>query len=287
MADEDRELFEAAMSDAPAQEPEPQAPQGEEAAAPEPKADATGRLHGEQGKFVPKTPKAEQQPVQAAPVVEAQQQQPEHRVPLSEHLSEREKRQAAERRAEEFERQLAFMRQQQQKPPEPPKPAPDIFEDPQGFVGNLRSEFQQAQRHQEINFSLRLAHKEYKGDFETAYQSALSARQQGDPAVDAILASSDPGEALMRWHRSRTLLDKTGGDLDGFLQKHTDGLLSDEAFLARAAEAIRARSNGGQPNGQRSVVQLPPSLNRVPAAGSAFDDKPDMSDAALFRDSMR
>lgn len=304
MADEDRELFEAAMSnEPPAADPAPvEAPQPEGAApeapvTPEPRVDATGRHHGEGGKFVPKAPKAEppQEPAQAAPP-EAQQQrspEPEHRVPLAEHLSEREKRQAAERRAEEFERQLLAMRQQMERPPEPPK-TPDIFEDPQGYTQSIEQRFDQRVKQLEANFSFRLAHRHYGQDFDTAYQSLIQEGQKGNrQAVQNVMASADPGEALMRWHRQTTLFEKTGGDLDGFLTKHTDGLLQDEQFLARAAEAIRARANGGngQPNGQQrpsTVVQLPPSLNRVAAAAPALENgNDDMSDAGLFRQALR
>lgn len=286
MADEDievttdKELFDAAIA-----EPEPQEAQPEpEAVAPEPKVDQTGRLHGDGGKFVPKTPKAE---VKAEP--QAAPEHIDHRVPLTELLNEREKRQRfeqeiaeAKREREALARQLADLRQQQQPAPKDP----DIFEDPQGFVSSLRNEFQQSLRQQEANFSFRLAHRQHGQDFETAYQSLIREGEMGNrQTVQSVMNSADPGEALMRWHRQSTLYEKTGGDLDKFLQTHTEKLLEDEAFLAKAIEKVRAR--GAQPNGQRpaSVVQLPPSLNKVAAAAPALDggDDEDMTDEGLLK----
>lgn len=294
MADEDRELFQHAIGNDPPQEPEPQAPQTEEAATPGPKEDATGRLHGEGGKFVAKTKDqpVEQQaePAPAAPQADGktQAEPKEGSIPpwrLSEVTQER----------NQLRDQLATMRaqmdqlQRQQKPPDPPK-TPDIFEDPQGYTASIEQRFDQRVRQLEQNFSFRLAHGKHGQDFETAYQALVREGEIGNrQTVQAILASPDPGEAMMRWHRQSSLYEKTGGDLDKFLQSHTDKLLQDEAFLTKAAEAIRARANGSQPNGQRpaSIVQLPPSLNKVPAAASAVDGDNDMSDGGLFRHAMR
>lgn len=295
---EDRELFESALSnEPPAAEPATpaEAPQSEAApAAPEPRADATGRLHGDKGRFAPKSPSdaapaQQQQPAQAAPGVgDAQRpQDPEHRVPLVELLNEREKRQQHERELADERRQREVLQRRLADLEKPKTPAPDIFENPEGFVGSVRQEFQQELKQRMTNLSFEMAHDQHGEAFETAYNSLIREGERGNvQAVQSIMAAANPGKALMRWHKQATLLEKTGGDLDRYLETHTNSLLDDETFLAKAAEKIRARANGGQSNGQQrpaSVVQLPPSLNRVASAAPSTDDgDTDMSDRALF-----
>jgi hypothetical protein len=273
------DMFDAAFEQPQTQaQPEPQQeaqqqPAQEQA---EPKADATGRLHGADGKFASKTPQAQQEPPAQAqqpptPTQPQAQQQQDHRVPLMELLNEREKRQQYERERDQFrqqfealQRQVAAAQSQQQQPE-----APDVFENPQGFAGHLQQQLTQQLRNQEVNFSLRLAHREHKQEFEQAYEAAIRARQLGDPAVATIYNSSDPGEALMRWHRSNSLLEKTGGNLDAYLEAQLQAKLKDPAFLAKAIEAARGQAQQ-QPNSQQApVVELPPSLTRTPGSSAA------------------
>lgn len=287
---DDQELFNSAVANDPSPAPEPTAEQqpSPEPPASETKADATGRLHGEGGKFVPKAKDPEPTQQEAAPAPEPQQRQaePEHRVPLAEHLSEREKRQAAERRAEDTERRITALQQQLaqlQKPQEQPK-TPDIFEDPNGFVGSLEQKFEQRLRQQEANFSFRLAHQQNGKEFEDAYQALLREGEMGNrTVVQSVMASNDPGQALMRWHKQSTLFERTGGDLDKYLQQHTESLLKDQAFLAKAIEAVRAQGNGNPNARPESVINLPKSISKVPAAGPALDGDNDLSDAGLYR----
>jgi len=276
LAVNDQELFETATA-----QTEPEAPQTE-AETPEPKADAGGRLHGDNGKFVSKEAK---EPAKPAEPAQQQEQHIDHRVPLTELLNEREKRQKFEQEiAAERQRREALERRVNEltaKPAEPEK-LPDIFENPQGYTQSLEQRFEQRLRMQEQNFSFRLAHRQHGQDFETAYQSLIREGEMGNrQAVQAVMQSPDPGEALMRWHKQTTLFEKTGGDLDKYLQTQREQLLADPEFLKQAAEKIRAGANGQQP---KSVVQLPPSLNRIASAAPATaggDD--DMSDAGLFR----
>jgi hypothetical protein len=288
MADEDRALFEAALSDEPpateavAVEPAPE----------DPPAEQEGQPRDEHGRFAPKA--IEPEAPAPAPALSQPEPQPDHRIPLTELLNEREKRQKFERELEETRRQNEALQAQwqqfqaQQRQQQQPKPeVPDIFENPQGYQSHIEQTFNQRMREQELNFSLRLAHVQYKKDFEEAYAALNQRGQMGDnSAVRAIVDSPDPGEALMRWHRQQKLYEATGGDLEGYLTKRQEELLKDPAFLAKAVEAVRAQQGNGQ-NGQRPAVQLPPSLSRIPSAAASVEEAGGMSDAALFAQALR
>ncbi|CAL8974451.1 hypothetical protein RHODGE_RHODGE_03318 [Rhodoplanes serenus] len=282
--DTDQEIFDAALQADPAPvtdvtdqgHGQPQAPD-----QPEP-----GLTRDERGRFAGK---AEPAPEPSAP--EPQPRDQDHRVPLRELLDERERRQtlaaeiAEERRQREtLQRQIAEMQRASQ-----PRPhTPDIFEDPHGFIGQVEQRFEERLRAQEANFSLRLAHRQYGEEFEAAYESLIKAGHAGDRiAVQRVMAAADPGEAVVKWHRERQMVEKTGGDLDGYLKKREEELLSDPEFLKRVGEKLRAQQ-ASTPGRPAPVVNLPPSLSRTPsAAPAASDGGDDMSDAGLFRHAVR
>lgn len=249
-----------------------------------------GQSRDERGRFAAK---AEPVPEPSAPTPEPQPRDQDHRVPLRELLDERERRQTFEREIAEERRQREALQRQiadMQRASQPKPQAPDIFEDPAGFVGTLEQRVEERLRAQEANFSLRLAHRQYGAEFETAYESLIRAGHSGDRiAVQRIMAASDPGEAVVKWHRERQLVEKTGGDLDGFLKKREDELLNDPEFLRRVGEKLRAQQTQPQTGTRPApVVNLPPSLSRTPsAAPAASDGGDDMSDAALFSHALR
>jgi hypothetical protein len=282
----DQELFRAALDDEhPAEQSEAQPEQSPE---PELQAEqqepAQQRERDEQGRFKAKQ-EAQSEPTPAATPEPEKPKEPEHRIPLAEYLSEREKRQTFEREIAEHRRQNeAFQRQiaELQRAQQPPPKTPDIFEDPQGFVGTLEQRFEQRLREQEANFSLRLAHRQYGQDFVDAYNAVVSAGNAGDrAAVLSVMQSPDPGESLMKWHRSRQLVEKTGGDLEGYLKKREDELLDNPEFMKRVAEKLKAQS--GKPNSSaRPAVQIPPSLSKI-ASESVSTEMEGGDDASLFR----
>lgn len=230
-------------------------------------------------------------PQETAPEPEAKkQQEQDHRVPLMELLNEREKRQTFERQIEEERRQrqaleqriAEFQRQQQ-----PKQELPDIFEDPNGFTETIEQRVERRLAEQEKEFSLRLAHRQYKDEFDTAYANLVKEGQINPSVVQSIVGSKDPGEALMSWHRQRTLYEKTGGDLDGYIKKREEELLKDPEFRKRFAETLRTESSQPQSGRPAPVVQIPPSLSKVSAAAPKGGDDDDMSDAGLFRHATR
>jgi hypothetical protein len=239
------------------------------------------RLRDEKGRFASKE---EEEAVEAAP--EPAVPQPErvdHRIPLTELLNEREKRQAEARRAEQLARELETLRQQMQ----PPRQIPDQFQDPDAYnkhweqrIAEQYQSVEQRFRNQEANFSLRLAHMQHGETFEKAYTALLDAAEKGDrAAAQAVANSPDPGATLVNWYKREMTLQQVGTDPEAFVQKKLEEALNDPQFLAKALEKARGVA-GTQP----TQVKLPPSLNK--AVGSKGDADNDTSDAGMYRHSI-
>jgi hypothetical protein len=263
----------------------------EAAIAPEPMAETSGekeeRVRDERGRFAAKeevSAEAEAPVVEAAPIESPKEERADHRIPLTELLNEREKRQAEARRAEAALRELEELRKQMN----PPKPAPDQFQDPEAYNAywerRIAEQSQTVERRfkdQEANFSLRLAHMQHGELFEKAYQELLDTAERGDrTAAQAVANSPDPGATLVNWYKREQALKTVGTDPDAFVQKKLEEALNDPEFLARAIEKARATAST-----QPAQVKLPPSLNKVAPVRGDTDN--DLSDAAMYKHATR
>jgi hypothetical protein len=253
-----------------------------ETPAPEPEA-KEGRERDELGRFASKQ---ESQPEEAEEAVEAASeptdQQPErvdHRIPLTELLNEREKRQAEARRAQQLQQELETLRQQMQ-PPKQQEPIPDQFQSPEQYNAWVMAQGQQVQQtmeqrlwQQEANFSLRLAKAAYGPElFEAAYKATLA-----NPNLARQVANSpDPGETMVALYKREQVLAQVGDNPETYVQKKLEEALNDPKFLAKAIE--RARSAAST---QPAQVKLPPSLNKATSAARS-DDTSDLSDRSLY-----
>jgi hypothetical protein len=264
----DEEMYDAAIT------PEP---------APVEVEEKEDRARDEKGRFAAKEEQEEAPPVvEEEPVVEAQAEKVDHRIPLTELLNEREKRQAEQRQREALQRELETLRQQLQ-PPKPKEEAPDQFQDPQGYnafwerrLAEQSQTVEQRFRNQEANFSLRLAHMQHGELFEKAYQALLDTAEKGDKtAAQAVANSPDPGQTLVNWYKREQVIAQVGTNPEEYVQKKLEEALSDPEFLAKALERAR-----GVASTQPAQVKLPPSLNKATAARSAGDN--DSSDAGIY-----
>lgn len=286
-AGDDKSLLQGALTDtAPAGDTGSDQEQPKEV-----KEDATGRLHGEGGKFVPKDKPEPEKPIpaQAAPEKPGEQKTDQDgQIPSWRHREEAEARRAAERRADEAERTAADFRRRldelqraQQKPAE----IPDPLENPDGYRQHFEQTFDQKLRNLEANFSFRSAHREHKETFEKAYTDMVNRAERGDPSiVRSVMGSSDPGEALVRWYRREQTLSEVGEDPAAYKARVLEEAMKDPAFQSRVIEAVKNANGATRP---AQVTQLPPSLAR--AAGSAVNDASDYddSDAGLLKSALR
>ena len=295
---DDKDLMAGAFADEPTQETAPAATAEPEPPpeAVEPKADETGRLHGQDGKFVSKTKDAEAAPTQQQETTQAPPTDDDKaaHVPSWRLREVNEQRTAAERRAEETARQAYAYQQQLQDVQrqlaelKTPKPQPvDFFENPEGAlqqrVEPIQQGFQREISDLKLNMSRELAvikHGEQAvSEMETAVAQAM---QRGDPDMQALAASMRsaqfPALKAMEWHQQAKLRSEIGNDLTSYKAKLRAELMQDPGFRTEAMAAWTGQAQA-RPN-----IQLPPSLHRQ--TGTAHDpasDGNDMSDAALYR----
>lgn len=289
----DAELFEGATTETPVETPEVV-----ETPTETPEPEVTGQPRDEKGKFAAKTeteaPLTET-PAEKPVVDDNAPQVPSWRV---REINEEKRELAAKLAAVETERQqdrdqLALLQRQVQglqKPVEQkPETKPDPLLDPDGYEKYLEKRFEDRLLSNSRESSLRLAHRTYKDEFQTAYSAAQQAMGRGDQALAARMSSSaDPGETLIEWHREQKVKQEVGNDPNAWLEKKLAERLKDPAFLAKAIETARGVASTSSTQA-RPVVELPPSLSTSSRAGntSTSADDSDISDAALFRQAIR
>jgi hypothetical protein len=164
--------------------------------------------------------------------------------------------------------------------PVAPKAAPDIFEDPKGFVEfiqqGFRSELQQRDTqlaNQRVETSMAIAHAFHKDTFEKAF-SAINGLNPQNPddrvTVQRIYAAPNPGEALVAWHKRNETLKLVGDDPTTYaenIRKETrEALMKDPEFKKTLIAELRAEATRGDNGTPRSITRLPTSLHR--ASGS-------------------
>ncbi len=217
-------------------------------------------VRDEQGRFAPKEGKGEIESAPPAP------EPKEHTAPITALLDERDKRQAAERRADDFQRQLAeFTRQQQ--PREAPK-TPDVIEDPDGFQRHLLGYTDQRLDNQEAAFSERFARKEH-GD--EAVNAALEAARAAR-TVQAFTAGPDRWERMVKWHQQQQVVQEVGSDPAAYKTRLREEIAAElrESIKAEIMAEIRPAAPSAPPPSLATAQSLGSSL---PASrGSAFDN---------------
>jgi hypothetical protein len=275
----DADVFQEAVAVEPKVETEaPEKEQAEEVQA--------ERDRDEKGRFVAKD-KDEEVGDEPAPVAEAaleeapvetpkEEKKQDHRIPLTELLNEREKRQNAERQREAYEQELSQLRQQMQALQQPREPI-DIFANPEAYTQSIEQQMGEKLRAMEANFSLRLAHNKHGEVFTEAFQEVMQ-RPLQDPMRQQVINSSDPGETLVSLYQRERTLKEVGTDPAAYRAKILEDALKDPSFLAQAMQSAR-QTAGAQPK-PNNKIDLPPSLNKVASANSGEDG--DDSDSSVF-----
>lgn len=174
-----------------------------------------------------------------------------------------------------------------------PAASPDLFEDPKGFIDDLKGYFHselskrdQMLAAQRVETSFAIAHGFHKETFDEAYQ-AINKLNPNDPddrsTVQRIYKSPNPGEALVNWHRNRKALSEIGPDVEGFRartrQAVRDELIKDPEFRKELLASLRTEAGTGDNGNPRTVIRPPRSLNGAQGSNlrggndaSQFDD---------------
>jgi len=206
------------------------------------------------GRFAPKV---EAQPeVVTAPTETVEAEHAEGNIPPAALAASRQKAREKEQEADQLRTQLAELRGQvdvltrqtrqvqQPAPKVEEKPAPEIWEDPNGFVQAALSPVQQQLQRQAERISMRFAVKEYgKETVEAAYSALDKALEAGDPSAKAeyqrIRASDDPYEGIVQWHRRQETLRTVGDDPNAWLEAEIEKRLADPVHQGKFLERIR------------------------------------------------
>lgn len=200
---------------------------------------------------------------------------------------ERERAQAAERRYQDLERQLATLQSRQ---PKAEQQTPDIFENPNQFVEQatkqqldpVRSEIGQLREF----YSQREAVRTHGAEkVQAAYQALEKGMASRDPEAWTVynraMQSMDPYGAVVDWHKQRETLAQIGGDLDSYKQRLLDEALKDPEYQKKVLEAARGQAQQSGSAVARPAVSSLPSINRVGSA-ALHNSQQDVSDAELF-----
>ncbi len=236
-----------------------------------------------QAKAPAETPAQAEQP-SAQPVAGQQAQEDAHRVPLRELLDERDKRQALQRQIEELRRQIPAK--------EAPK-APEFWEQPEGSIDHRVQQAVQPlvqelimQREQTSRALAAMKHGEDKVN--EAFEDMKARIQAGDQSAQfdyqRVMAQPNQYDALVQLHQQRKALSEIGNDPNAYREKLLAEALNDQAFLAKALEAAKAKASSNP-----SVVSFTapkskglPSISNVGAAGSVGGNTADISDDDMF-----
>lgn len=198
-------------------------------------------------------------------------------------------------------REIAALKTAPREPPkavEPPKPEaiPDIFEDPQGFAAHLQKGFQTELQRRDaqlsnlrVENSMAIAHAFHKDAFEKAWEN-VNKLNPADPdaraTVQRIMASPNPGEALVSWHKREQTRAEVGDDVvayrDRVAKETRESLLKDPEFRKQLLADMRGEANAGDDGRPRTTTRLPKSLNGAQGSNvgasrvdpNQFDDSP-------------
>jgi hypothetical protein len=289
---DDKELFEQAMTDEPAEAPAETEPVKTE----DPQPESSEQPRDENGRFAKKEADepdkpdamAEEKPVAAAP--EERQQRSENRIPLAEHLSVRERAQRAEQerdqerqRREDLERRLqALERQKVEKPEE----APDIWANPEAFIDQRMKAVQQQAESGHERVSKLLAVEKFGAEAVDAAFEELKRQIATNPGArfehQRIMASDHPYGELVAWHKRQAALKEIGEDPEAYKAKLRDELKNDPEFVKTVIATARQSAQPGK--GAPQAIDLPPSLNRTTGSGGQVAPSAPQTEAEIFQE---
>lgn len=211
------------------------------------------------------TPEPDPAPAEAKGEPAAPPAAPEERpagIPISALLDEREKRQKAEREAEEL-RQYRRRQEEQQRAAQ--MKAPDLLENPDGRLQFEQQRIQHAMWNERLNMSEMIARQAHGEQAVTEAAEAFKAAVQQNPALQMELhRQANPYGFVMNWHRQQKVLTEIGSDLDGWRKKQEEAMRE----KIRAELLAEQQQQPAQPQ-----PKLPGSLAAAPAAGRAGEPR--------------
>lgn len=243
-----------------------EAPAEAVSAQPEP---SEGPARGPDGKFIAQAPaETPAEPAQALapePASVAPPAPETAHAPITALLDEREKRQAAERKAQEYQQRLAQYERQQQ-----PQAVPDPYEDPEGFASYQQAQLDQRIYATNLQWSRRIAEVQHTPEVVGQAHEWGVTRCNEDPFFNQkVQTSPDPyGFVIAEWKREQLLNGVQPDEFEQFRAwKASQG-------APQPAPALVPTPQPSPP--PRSMASLPSAGGSQPGAapsypGAAFD----------------
>ena len=186
-------------------------------------------------------------------------------IPISALLDEREKRQAAERQAQEYQRRIQEFEAAQ-------KPKPDFFDNPDAVIAAERAQVQQMLWNERLNMSEMLARQAHGDDLVTQAAEAYAQAAKQNPALAFDLQRQpNPYGHVVQLHKKQQALSKIGDDPDAYIERMVqERLAAMQASQSQPASVQTSRPAPTMP--PRSMASAPSAGAGTPrGAGTAFD----------------
>jgi hypothetical protein len=133
-------------------------------------------------------------------------------IPISALLDEREKRQRAEREAEELRKQIEAQRQPQQ--------VPDFYDDPEARLQMERQQTLQLAWSNKLDVSEMLARERHGEETVEAAKVAFIEACQTNPSIYSELQrQQNPYGYVVAWHKRQSVLAQMGDDPDKWIEQ--------------------------------------------------------------------
>lgn len=181
-------------------------------------------------------------------------------IPITALLDEREKRQAAERRAQELE--------QQQQSRQQPQDVPDPYDDPKGYDAYRDQQIAQATRQAEFRISERFALKEHGEEAVKAAVDWAMDKAKADPVfAQGYMTNPDPFDWIVRQHQREAIVSAIPSDV-----KSLDELIEREVAKRMQAATPPPPAVGVPQHPASGAAVVPRSLATAPGSGGKIDD---------------
>jgi hypothetical protein len=196
-------------------------------------------------------------------------------------LSEREKRQSAERERDQV-RQFIEERKREEEAKKTPL-SQQLFEDPDrtmtDFGSGLRQEFQDEIRQIRLTTDFEFASLRHPETWNDAYKTWYEHVSTGqDPhTYFATINAASPSEMIVKWYNEKRMREEVGDDVAAFKQRVID------EYLAGQSVAPPPRDESGRFAPRPQAPRLPTSISRMGASGNGIaNPDEDGSEAAIF-----
>lgn len=185
-------------------------------------------------------------------------------VPVTALLDEREKRQAAQREAEEARKQMAVI-EAKLRELQTPKEAPDFYSDPEAAIQGHTQKLQEQLWDDKLNMSEAMAVDKFGAEAVEEAKAAFISAVQSDPTLyQRLRTQAHPYAFVMDWHKREKFLSEVK-DPDVWREEQMR-LLREQ--IAKEAEGLSTPKPTLPP---ASLAKAPSAGGDPKSAGSAFD----------------